>query len=203
MRPIAILCNGPSLDDYGRKLSQLPCETIGLNGSWLVQRSSYHVMADAAQWEHFERTTGKPPSVIPHLYTGKDGPGMVKLEMLDTVQPRFSWHPLELGVYLCGTVSWVALQLAVSWKRNPIYWLGLDLSADKETGKEKIGGAIGQWDGRAEGRQRELMGYAAGLLMRDGLEIINVCVDETQRHRSKCWAFPVKTFAECFGTMEE
>ena len=194
--PVAILCNGPTLGDHAKagNLKKLPCETIGLNRSWQVARSSYHVMIDPVQMEDYVRITKQPLSSIPNLYTGENGPpAATRLKVLDSTEPRFSFYPLELGVWLCGAVTWVALQLAVSFKRNPIYLIGLDLKPRGTTGK--FWG--GPWDPNAEARQRELFGYARGFLGQTGVEIIHVLYDKPEE--SKCWAFPKHRFDRVFG----
>lgn len=195
MSPIVILCNGPSLKDHfdAGNLKRIPCETIGVNRSWEVMRSSYHVMIDPAQWEMYKRVTGEDPSTIPNLYTGPKGPGAIKLTILDSVEPRFSWEPIRYGAWLCGAVSWVALQLAVSFKRNPIYFIGLDLKRRGCDGK--FWG--GTWDPIAEPRQRELFGYAEGLLRKHHcIDIFNICIRDED---TKCHAFRKVRFEEVFG----
>lgn len=195
--PIAILCNGPSLEDHAKagNLKRIPCETIGLNASWQVLGSSLHVMIDPFQWEMYTRVTGKHISTLTNLWTStaKDAPKHgTQIDILDTVEPKFSFYPVEYGAWLCGSVAWVGLQLAVYLKRNPIYFFGLDL---KPRGcKGKFWG--GTWDPLSEPRQRELFGYARGLLGQSGIEIINVVIKPED---SKCLAFPKKTFEEAFA----
>lgn len=192
--PTAILCNGPSLEDHAKAghLKHIPCETIGVNRSWEVARSSYHVMIDPAQWEDYRRITGHSAGEIPNLYTGQNGPdGATKLNILDTIEPRFSFYPVEMGAWLCGSVTWVALQLAVWMRRNPIYFFGLDLQP--RGCKGKFWG--GTWDPHSEARQRELFGYARGLLGPSGIEMVNVVMIP---EHSKCQAFPKKRFGEAF-----
>lgn len=192
--PIAILCNGPSLEDHAKagNLKRIPFETIGLNSSWELLGSSYHVMIDPAQWERYQRITRKPLSTITNLYTGPEGPeSATRLAILDSEEPRFSFYPVEMGAWLCGTVTWVGLQLAVYLKRNPIYFFGLDLKP--RGGKGKFWG--GFWDPISEPRQRELFGYARGLLGQSGIELINVVVNPND---SKCLSFPKRTFEQCF-----
>ena len=191
-RSAAILCNGPSLADHN--LNKIACETIGLNGSWRLIQSSYHVMTDEAQWTEYRRVTGNQPSKIHNLYTGEDGPdGAIKLKLMDSDLPKWSWKPFELGVYMCSTVTWVALQLAVAWGYRRIYMVGLDLT-DRDGGAKFYGDSpcAGNWRPKYEARQRELFGYAAGLLCTNGVEIVNL------NPRSKCRAFPLKEFTEVF-----
>ena len=194
MSPIAILCNGPSLKDHAEagNLKRLPCETIGVNRSWEVARSSYHVMIDPAQWEMYRRVTGESAAEIPNLFTGPQGPGKTKLKVLDSVEPRFSWEPLNFGVWLCGAVSWVALQLAVSFQRNPIYIVGLDLKPRGCNGK--FWGGV--WDPLAEARQRELVGFAEGRLRPSGIDIFNVVIKPED---TKCHAFRKLLIGEVIG----
>jgi hypothetical protein len=199
--PVAILCNGPSLEDHANAghLKAIPCETIGINRSWELMASSYHVMIDPLQWEMYERVTGQSISTLHNLYTGMIGPESANcIEILDSVEPRFSFYPMELGAWLCGAVTWVALQLAVHWKKSPICFFGLDLKPRGAKGKF--------WGGTfphvAECRQRELFGYAAGLLGHSGIELINVVMKDED---TKCHAFPKRKFEDVFrmGGIEE
>jgi hypothetical protein len=192
--PIAILCNGPSLEDHAKvgHLKRIPCETIGVNRSWEVMGSSYHVMVDPEQWNMYKRVTGKDISTLHNLYTGMIGPESAeRIHILDSVEPRFSFYPIEFGAWLCGAVTWVALQLAVYFKRNPIYFFGLDLQPRGTKGK--FWG--GTWDRISEPRQRELFGYARGLLGQSGIELVNVVMDERD---TRCHAFPKRKFEEVF-----
>lgn len=201
VKPIAILCNGPSLLDHANagNLLRIPCETIGVNRSWEVAGSSHHVMIDTNQWGYYKRIAGKGLETIPNLYTGKHytggdkpPPSATHLNVLDTVEPRFSLDPFGFGVWLCGTVTWVALQLAVFWKSNPVYFFGLDLMPRGCNGK--FWG--GTWDPHMEARQRELFGYARGYLGGAlGIELINVVINE---NHTRCHAFPKRRFAEVF-----
>lgn len=196
--PVVILCNGPSLADHhdAGHLKRIPCETIGLNHSWELITSSYHVMVDPQQWQDYERITKLPISTIPNLYTGKIGPASAtRLDILDSVEPKFSFHPIDIGAWLCGAVPWVALQLAVFFKRSPIYFFGLDLQPRGTKGK--FWG--GFWDPISEPRQRELFGYARGLLGRSGIEIINVVMKDSD---TRCHAFPKKRFEQVFPREE-
>ncbi len=193
--PVAILCNGPSLEDHAKagNLKRIPCETVGVNRSWELMGSSYHVMIDPLQWEMYERVTRKSISTISNLYTGMIGPECAhRIHILDSVEPRFSFHPIDYGAWLCGAVTWVALQLAVYWRKNPIYFLGLDLQARGSRGKF--------WGGTfpkvAEARQRELFGFARGLLGHNGIELINVVIKDED---TRCHAFPKRKFDEAFG----
>lgn len=198
MSPIAILCNGPSLADHAAagNLKRIPCETIGLNHSWELARSSYHVMIDPKQWEDFKRVTGKPINAtdVPNLYTGTgaDRPAYAThLNVMDTVEPRFSFDATT-GVWLCGAVTWVALQLAVSLKKHPIYFFGLDLKPRGTKGKF-YGGT---WDRIAEPRQRELFGYAQALLVvMMGFDLYNVVINPND---TNCHAFRKVTFDQAF-----
>lgn len=193
--PIAILCNGPSLEDHAEagNLKRIPCETIGLNRSWPLLTSSYHVMVDPKQWEDYQRITGNDPSQIPNLHTGPIGPKSAKhIEIMASEEPKFSFDVFDYGAWLCGAVAWVGLQLAVTMKRNPIYFFGLDLRPRGTNGKW-YGGT---WDPISEPRQRELFGYAKGLLCgAHGIDIINVVMDPNW---TKCHAFPKRTFEQCF-----
>jgi len=196
--PVAILCNGHSLLDHAKLslLQKIPCETIGINASWEVLTSSCHVMIDPLQWERYTRITGNNPSAIPNLYTGPIGPkSAIHINILDTVEPKFSFNVTEFGAWLCGSVAWVALQVAVSMRKSPIYFFGLDLQPRWVAGelRGKFWGGI--WDTHAEARQRELFGYARGLLGHSGIEIINVVINQND---TKCQAFPKRTFAQCF-----
>lgn len=201
--PIAILCNGPSLLDHAEagNLLMIPCETIGVNRSWEVMNSSYHVMIDTDQWHMYRRVTGKPVDTIRNLftgleYTGGERPpaGATHLKILDTVEPRFSLDPLGYGAWLCGTVTWVALQLAVGhFKANPIYFFGLDLMPRGSNGK--FWG--GTWDINMEARQRELFGYARGWLGGMlGIELVNVVLDP---NKTRCHSLRKAKFEEVFG----
>lgn len=202
MKPVAILCNGNSLKDHADlgNLDKIPCETIGLNRSWEVYQSDYQVMVDPPQWAWFREIRGVDAGeAIPNLVTSKEGPGKIKLKILgrnDNDLVRWSWDPYNIGVWLCGSVTWVALQFAVALKKNPIFFLGLDLQGRGEKGK--FWG--GNWPDNAEARQRELFGYAAGMLGTSGYDLINVVIKPED---SKCESFPKKTFDESFERIEK
>lgn len=196
---LAILCNGPSLSDY--PLNKIDCETMGLNRSWELQRSAYHVILDPEQWEYYRRTTGRPLSELGHLYTAEDGPGDTKLRMMDSRHPRFSFEPVNHGVFSGRCVTWVALQLARSLGYDTIYMVGLDLCTRKVRSraghKELIKFYPTEHSAEsmrlAWSRQRELFGYAAGLFQYLGIQVYNV------NPKSECTAFLFKDFDECFG----
>jgi hypothetical protein len=163
--------------------------------------SSYHVMVDTNQWSMYRRVTGKEVGTIRNLftgahYTGGDKPpdGATHLNILDTVEPRFSLDPIGYGAWLCGTVTWVALQLAVGHLNgNPICFFGLDLKPRGSNGK--FWG--GTWDPNMEARQRELFGYARGYLGGVlGVELVNIVMDPND---TRCHAFPKRKFGEVFG----
>jgi hypothetical protein len=199
--PIAILCNGPSLEDHAKagNLKRIPCETIGVNRSWEVMGSSYHVMIDTNQWGYYKRITGQGLDTIRNLYTGKHYTGgdvppssATHLNVQASDMPKFSFDPMKIA-WLCGTVTWVALQLAVGHlNANPIYFFGLDLMPRGTNGK--FWG--GTWDPNMEARQRELFGYAQGYLgMCLGIEMANVVMNE---NHTRCHAFPKRRFEEVF-----
>ena len=197
--PVAILCNGHSLLDHSKLglLKKIPCETIGVNSSWEVHTSSLHVMVDPAQWERYERVTKRPISTLSGLHTGPIGPKSARhIPILDTEEPRFSFEPFTYGAWLCGSVTWVALQLAVAMQRNPIYFFGLDLQPRWVNGQQHGKFWGGTWDTAAEARQRELFGYARGLLGMSGIELVNVVIKPTD---TKVLSFQKRTFEECFG----
>lgn len=197
MKRLAILCNGPSLADH--PLHKIDCETMGLNRSWELISSTHHVMLDPDQFGEYKRQTGKEPSTITNLWTGEDEPGKYRLRMMDTVEPRFSYEPLKHGVFLCGSVTWVALQIARYLDYTTIYMLGLDLkervirSREGHTTKAKFYG--GQAPKRGWARQRELMGYAAGIFNYHGIKVYNI----NDSNGSECWAFPFMRFDVAFN----
>jgi hypothetical protein len=192
-RPIAILCNGPSL--ARAPLNRIPCETIGLNRSWKLTRSSYHFMVDADQWNEYELETGLKASTLPRLHTPLAGPGESRFELVHVSEPKFSMLPFH-AAYLYGlTVAYVALQFAVWWKRNPIYFLGLDLWDEmppRLSNADKY-----RWQVRLlqkEAQQREAFGFARGFLDALGYQVFNVCDDGKTHVR----AFPVVTFEQAW-----
>ncbi len=204
MKPIAILCNGLSLAEHAKRghLDNIPCETLGLNRSWELHEATHHLMVDPAQWSFYSELRGVDAAGnIPNLYTSTNGPtGAHQIRILgsrvvDSEEVRFSWHPFELGAWLCGSVTWVALQMAVAWKCNPIFFLGLDLQGGIVDGKSygKFWG--GRWPDSAEARQRELFGYARGLLGNSGIELVNVVIDPKD---SKLEALPKRSFEDAF-----
>lgn len=190
-RACAILCNGPTLLDHD--LSRITCPTIGLNRSWELTHSAHHIMIDPLQWGMYKRVTGNHIKDWPRgkLYVGKEGlpgaPNIVQLNIEESSAPQFSFD-FFTRVYLCGTVTWVALQLAVHLGCDPIYFIGLDLTSRGSRGKF-WGGEFHQF---AEARQRELFGYARGLLSAHTL--INVNEPNLTRTR----AFPIAPFEEVF-----
>lgn len=194
MKRVAILCNGPSLADHD--LRRIDCETIGLNRSWELIPSTYHFMSDRAQIDMYRKARGEVDQIkglwIPEdLRVVANVPDSVSAyKIRDASYPRFSFAPGELGVYLCSTVTWVALQFAVYWGYTIIYFVGLDLAPRKASGKFYGG----PWHPSAEARQREVLGYGAGLLRPNGFELYNVGND-----KSKCLAFPMMGFDEAFG----
>jgi len=189
-RKVAILCNGPTLAD--NDLSKIDCETIGLNASWRLTRSTWHVMTDSYQWEVYRKDTGDAElEGLRTLVTADNGPGHVKVKIRRTHQPKWSIDPMEYGLYLCGTVTYLALQLAVAWGYSEIVMVGLDLAPDAK-GRGKFYG--GQWAPQIEPRQREVLGYAWGVLSeRYQIPVWNV------NERSRCGAFAYRSFRECFG----
>jgi len=186
---VAILCNGPSLGDHD--LNKIDCETIGLNRSWELIRSTHHLMTDSNQWGMYTHLTGQPIDTLEGLITGQKGPGFVQIKCHQSHKPRWSANPL-FGVYMCGTVTYAALQLAVHYfGYREIYMLGLDLAPRKASGK--FWG--GPWHPSIETRQRESLGYAAAILDRElGIDVWNV-----GSPNSKCAAFRHRTFGECFS----
>ncbi len=210
MNPVAILCNGPTLLDHDlSKLATYSCPTIGLNRSWELLPSPHHVMIDPLQWGMYKRVTGHHIKDWPKgtLYIGKEGlPGarnVTQLNVIESSSPRFSFDPLD-HVYLCGSVTWVALQLAVHLRYDPIYFIGLDLMPRGSHGKF--------WGGEffpfMEARQRELFGYARGLFaVPYFVERIDVgksacaypeCVNVNTLDKTRVRAFPIKPFEEVF-----
>ena len=193
---LAILCNGPSLSDH--PLHKIDCETMGLNRSWKLIKSSHHVILDPEQWEYFQRETGRPLSDLGHLYTGEDGPGDTKLRLMDSRHPRFSFEPIRYGAYSGRCVTWIGLQLALKLGYTTIYMLGLDLSTRKIRSRTNPKELVKFYGGEtiptvAWFRQRELFGYAAALFSYLGVECYNVSP------KSECTAFPFASFDECFG----
>ena len=190
-RRAAILCNGASILEHD--LSKNDCETIGINASWKLIQSTHHVMTDSAQWEMYERETGKKAEDMRGLVTGPNGPGEVKVQVHRSHIPAWSTDPFGFGVYLCGSVTHMALQLAVhAWQYKELYFIGLDLYPQK-SGSGKFYG--GQWHASAEVRQRETLAYARAIMWeRYAIRVWNVNPD------SKCASFEHKSFEECFGT---
>lgn len=201
MRPVAILCNGNSLREHAERgnLAKIPCETIGLNRSWELHESTYQVMIDPPQWAWYREQKGVDAADgIEHLITSEGGPGEIRVRILnlnDTEQVRWSWDPYNIGAWLGGSVTWVALQIAVAMRKNPIFFLGLDLQSRVVDGEERGKFWGGPWPGFAEAKQREHLGYAAGLLVSCGYELINVVI---RPEESRCEAFPKKSFDEAF-----
>jgi hypothetical protein len=218
----AILFNGPTLSDHD--LTKIDCPIIGINRSWMfcdndrktmadmrrnwtLRPVDYHVAFDDTHWRFFANKHGDVTKLAP-LITGPDGPDhAIKLELLDPVPPEvgpmcsaavgFSWD-LEKGIYLLGSISIFALQVAAYMGFTTFYLLGLDL-CDRD-GYGKFKGHPDSWR-RRDGRfnhQHELMGYAAATL-KGRVQILNVTTIEHHQAISKCSAFPKTTFEEEFS----
>ena len=189
LKRVAILGNGPSILDVD--LNRIDCETIGLNRSWELIESKYHIMTDSNQWGMYQHITGNDPHNWSGLVTGGNGPGATKVNIMQTDKPNWSMRPLDYGAYLCGTVMYLALQLAVhAWRYRQIYLVGLDLEPRGSSGK--FWG--GPWHPSNEARHREALAYASAILERElGVDVINA------NPKSKCRAFRTMPFDECFG----
>jgi len=205
VKPLAILCNGNSLAEHARlgNLKRIPCDTMGLNRSWELHESTCHLMVDPPQWAFYREARGLDAvDGIPHLITSTNGPGKSQVRILgrnDTRRIFFSWEPFIYGAWLCGTVTWVALQLAVAMQANPIFFLGLDLQPKKVGGELRGKFWGGTWPESAEARQRELLGYAVAMLERCGVELVNVVVNPDD---SRCESMLKRTFEHAFRGIE-
>lgn len=136
--PVAILGNGPTLADHD--LARLTCKTIGTNMSWLKALATYHVAVEHGQ-------AGRDPGV----YRGLDAMGRLFVagggwnigHVMNILNPHhgapeFS-RDIEDGVVVsmdgCGSVVYVAIQLAAYMGFTPIHLLGVDLYGEHFHGR--------------------------------------------------------------------
>lgn len=209
-----ILCNGSTILDHD--LSLITCDTIGLNRSWELHTSDIHIMLDSQQFADYRRITGNcaeldlPKRGTRAFITGStiplsslvDPSTTYALNVYDdnTGCIRFTNDPNEI-VYLCGTVTWVALQVALYLGYSVIYFVGLDLcpspvfpgqvtSSSSHTHGKFYGGS---WMPFMEARQRELLGWLSG--RRVDVELVNLNTPERTRVRS----IPIESYGEVFG----
>ena len=152
---VAILGNGPSLTDH--PIDELKCVTIGLNQSWRVCESHYHVVVEMDQYDRFE----KELRLVPKLFSIAPKPFGELMQPI-TAEPhhlRWSWD-LEEGVYV-KTVGYVALQLAVYMRFQRIYLIGFDCGPRDERDHFHDDSGLLAWP---EPAHREVLGFAAGVL---------------------------------------
>ena len=127
-----ILGNGPSLDLVD--LSRIDCPTIGLNASWMVHDSTYHVATDDWQLELYAKD--RDINKWTNLFTADVDYGDVptprdctRLTVLDHGGEAQWSDDLTQGVYICTTIMWPALQLARYMGFTTIYLIAFDLCA--------------------------------------------------------------------------
>jgi hypothetical protein len=201
--PIAILCNGPSLADHD--LERIPCRTIGLNRSWELYESDFQAMADREQWQYYEAHRGPIEDLGSTLITGHDGPGDWRYKFVDCTVPGWSSNPAE-SVFLAGTITFPAMQIALGptdkggLGADTLYMVGFDLQGRPQRDGSYLGKFYGGiWRPRLEARQRELMGFVAGL-QQGPLKGKSIYVVANDKHGdTRCRAFPILTFNEAFG----
>jgi len=206
----AVLLNGPSLDFHD--LTKIDCITIGVNRSWMLHASDYHIAIDDSHWKAKGSPLMNPAG--PMLITGMDGPAhALKVPILDEkppelgplqqFRPPFGWSwDLEEGAYLCGSISLFALRVAVYMGFPTIYLLGFDLCAYNGYSKfKKHPESYRAYRGeRWEPRQRELM---ASVVMELRKEKCHAHGKSTVwiwnlSPITKCEELPRKTFEEVF-----
>ncbi len=153
---VAILCNGPSLLKFDpEKWGDYP--TIGMNGSWRVMQSRYHVIIDVKQLKELNswwmRLMGWQPSfkhLMIGLYWDRDEDGTVKgggskyllwrdllfesatevASFTREVGGGFSKNLAMHGAWMPSTPI-LALQLAIYLGFVEIHFYGLDLVGHK------------------------------------------------------------------------
>jgi hypothetical protein len=180
--PVAILANGPSLADH--PLRRIACVTIGINQSRRLHDSTYHVALDL---DHYVKPgTARMPDgswrpqdtnylrpIADRLFSAGVKPYGVLMHSLNPDPPRqldWSWD-LRRGVYSHASTTYVALQLAMWMGFKRIYLLGVDLVTrvtQDAQGRGRIEhGHFYEGHPMADGmeaRQREVFGFAAGVL---------------------------------------
>lgn len=155
-----ILGNGPSLTDHN--LSKVPEPTFGVNRSFKVRASTYHVALDHLTF----REHGDELRKLPHVFSTDD---RFPPDHADYVIPLrnlgdaigWSWD-MERGVYPRFS-TYAAMQIAVWMGFDDIVLLGTDLMGLGSKGHFFSEGPLDNpWIGDAR-FQSECFGYAAGL----------------------------------------
>jgi len=135
----AVLLNGPSLSDHD--LTKIDCITIGVNRSWMLHASDYHIAIDDSHWKiyHRMRSRSMKSGEIKNLITGADGPAYAirvrdlrergpEVGPLQQFKAPFGWSwDLERGAYM-HNVAFTALQVAAYMGFRTIYLLAFDLT---------------------------------------------------------------------------
>ena len=138
-KEIAILGNGKSLENdlHILKKDKIPC--IGVNASWNIAPTAYHVTVDNAQLEVIQR---KQP-LIKHLFVSslpsiQTGHNTIIVPTRNDKKTGFSMEATK-GVFICRSSLWFALQLTYffSMGESEVYLCGLDLGGGRIEGHPK------------------------------------------------------------------
>jgi hypothetical protein len=128
--PVALLANGATLAQHD--LSRLPCSTIGMNRSYDLHWSYYHVCLEKAHADR-DPVTYAAMARDGRLFVAGEWPMGHVMPILSEKVTRFS-RDLEQGVVTqigdIGSVAFVAVQVAAYLGFRPLYFLGLDLGGD-------------------------------------------------------------------------
>lgn len=194
----AILCNGPTLSDCD--LEAIDCGTIGLNASWMLHKSKYHIAIDEWQLHHMMKARYFPSCLFltddpTTAWFGSDYAKKGHVFPVESYSPdvlRWSWN-LEEGWFIHTTVAYLGLQLAVYMGYNPIYMIALDITDRGGLSKFRQHPKAGDFiTPHFERNHREVMAFAAGILA-GKVEVYNVS------SICKARAFPKRTWEEVFS----
>ncbi len=169
-RELAILCNGVSLTQDIPILREERIPTIGLNSSWRVAQSNYHLALDNPQLTEINQ--GRP--IIKYLFRANwpsvFTPGYNIIDVPTRMDRKvFFSTDVSKVAYICMSSTWFALQLAYYFTEGncDIYLCGYDLGGKRITGHVMKDADLPQ---RTIQAQLETMGYLRALIDN---EIIN------------------------------
>lgn len=195
---VAILANGPSLNDHD--LSRIKCKVIGVNRAWEKYECDYLCIVEAIQLEPLIQARQEINWLFcggvseEHLqglgYAGGAVHIPAKNKSSQAGIPMLGWSwDLEKGVFYRG-VSYMALQAAVFMGFREIIFVALDLKP--RDGHGWFYEREGEPAPRMQAAQCEAFGYAAGLLDKTGVRVYN------SNPKSACTAFPRVPFNDLF-----
>lgn len=146
---VAIIANGPSILEYD--LERIPCPCITVNRAWMRRWPDWHVCCET---DHFLEAPGvyrqlnREGKLWTHGAAWPHGLGH-RLDVFpgDRDKEPFIWD-INRGVVegwgTSGTVSYVALQVAVWLGFVRVFYVGLDLRGDKKFTGAPVGNLEGQ-----------------------------------------------------------